>query len=45
LWKSFFSAVSIKNRLNPKLQRQFMPKKYWKYLIEKPGSSNKIRLE
>jgi probable DNA metabolism protein len=42
LWKSFFSAVSIKNRLNPKLQRQFMPKKYWKHLIEEPGSSNKL---
>jgi probable DNA metabolism protein len=39
LWKSFFSAVSIKNRLNPRLQRQFMPKKYWKHLIEDPGSS------
>ena len=39
LWKSFFSAVSIKNRYNPKLQSQFMPKKYWDYLIEMPGSS------
>ncbi|ADQ14243.1 TIGR03915 family putative DNA repair protein [Halanaerobium hydrogeniformans] len=39
LWKSFFSAVSIKNRYNPKLQSQFMPKKYWGYLVEKPGSS------
>jgi probable DNA metabolism protein len=39
LWKSFFAAVSIKNRRNAKVQQQFMPKKYWKHLIEKPGSS------
>lgn len=41
LWKSFFAAVSIKNRRNAKVQQQFMPKKYWKHLIEKPGSSLK----
>jgi len=39
LWRAFFSAVSIKNRKNLRLQQQFMPKKYWKYLIESPGSS------
>lgn len=42
LWQSFFSAVSIKNRRNPKAQQQFMPKKYWKHLIEEPGSSKTI---
>jgi probable DNA metabolism protein len=41
LWKSFFASVSVTNRLNPKLQRQLMPKKYWKHLIEEPGSSRK----
>ena len=35
LWKEFFNAIAIKNRINPRLQRQFMPKRYWKYLIEK----------
>jgi len=43
LWKSFFAAVSIENRVNPKLQSQFMPKKYWKYLIEDPGSSRNFK--
>ena len=43
LWCAFFSAVSIKNRSNPKVQQQFMPKKYWRYLIEKPGSSRKFK--
>lgn len=35
LWKNYFKNIAIKERKNPKLQRQFMPKKYWKHLIEK----------
>lgn len=35
LWKGFYDAVEIKERHNPKLQRAMMPKKYWKYIIEK----------
>lgn len=34
LWKEFHKKVAITERINPKLQRSFMPKKYWKYLIE-----------
>ncbi len=34
LWKEFHKKVAITERLNPNLQRSFMPKKYWKYLIE-----------
>lgn len=40
LWRTFFSAVSIENRKNFKAQQRFMPKKYWRHLIENPGSSN-----
>ncbi len=36
LWKTFFNTISIKERLNPRCQMQFMPKKYWKDLIETP---------
>lgn len=36
LWQVFFDTISIKERKNYKCQRQFMPKKYWKNLIEKP---------
>ncbi|WP_152416032.1 TIGR03915 family putative DNA repair protein [Halanaerobium saccharolyticum] len=43
LWRAFFSAVSIQNRSNPRTQQQFMPKKYWKYLIERPGSSKRFK--
>lgn len=35
LWREFFNSIVIKNRKNSSLQRQFMPKRYWKYLIEK----------
>ncbi len=34
MWKEFFKAVAIEERINPKLQKQYMPKRYWKYLKE-----------
>lgn len=34
LWKEYCQRIAIKERINPKLQMQMMPKKYWKYLIE-----------
>lgn len=35
LWRDYFSSATVTSRLNPKLQRQFMPKRYWRHLIEK----------
>ena len=35
LWKDYFKSITIKERLNPKLHRQNMPKRFWKYLTEK----------
>lgn len=35
LWQQYFSSVNIKARKNTKLHIQHMPKRYWKYLIEK----------
>lgn len=35
LWKSYFKSMTIKERINLKLQRQHMPKRFWKYLTEK----------
>jgi probable DNA metabolism protein len=35
LWKSYFKEMCIKERINPKLHVQLLPKRYWKYLIEK----------
>lgn len=36
LWKLFFNTIAIRERINPKCQMQFMPKKYWQDLIEEP---------
>lgn len=35
LWKAYFKATTIKERINPKLHRQNMPVRFWKYMTEK----------
>ncbi len=35
LWQGFYNSIAIKDRKNSRLQRQYMPKRYWKYLVEK----------
>ena len=35
LWQVYFSNVNIKARKNMKLHIQHMPKRYWRYLVEK----------
>lgn len=35
LWKKYFKAIAIESRKNPKLQKSFMPRRYWKHLAEK----------
>lgn len=34
LWKHYFEAIAIKERTNPRCQRNFLPKKYWNHLTE-----------
>ena len=34
LWISFFKTIGIESRENKHCQMNFMPKKYWKYMIE-----------
>jgi probable DNA metabolism protein len=34
LWKTFHEHIAIRSRTNPRLQRQHMPRRYWKYLVE-----------
>lgn len=34
LWKNYHRSVNNESRANPKLQKQFMPERYWKYLPE-----------
>lgn len=35
MWKAYFKSMAIKERINPKRQRQHMPARYWKHLTEK----------
>ena len=35
LWKTYFKAICIKERMNPRKHKQDMPVRYWKYLTEK----------
>ena len=34
LWKLFFNTMAIKERINPRLQAQMVPKKYWRHMTE-----------
>lgn len=34
LWKNYFDNISIKERTNPRCQKNFMPLRYWKHLTE-----------
>lgn len=38
MWKTYFKSIAIKERMNPKLHRQHMPVRYWKYLTEKKNN-------
>ncbi len=35
LWRGYFKSMTIKERINPKLHRQHLPRRFWKYLTEK----------
>jgi probable DNA metabolism protein len=35
LWKSYFQSTNIEARRNMKLHLQYVPRRYWKYLVEK----------
>ncbi len=37
LWRTYFKAICIRERLNPGKHRKDMPVRYWKYMTEKQG--------
>lgn len=37
LWRTYFKAICIRERLNPRKQAGDMPRRYWKYITEKNG--------
>ncbi len=34
LWQEYVQAMAVPERHNPRLQRRFMPSRYWKHLVE-----------
>ena len=40
LWKQYYRTIAIAERRNDPLRRQFMPKKYWPYIIEVRDGEN-----
>ncbi len=34
LWRDYFRTIAIKERTNPRCQKNFMPVRYWKHLTE-----------
>lgn len=39
LWRTYFKAICIRERMNPRKQAADMPRRYWKYMTEKQGKS------
>ncbi len=37
LWRTYFKAICIRERMNPRKQLNDMPRRYWKYMTEKQG--------
>jgi probable DNA metabolism protein len=41
MWNDYCRSITIRERLNLKLQKQHMPRRYWKFLPEKSGMNAK----
>jgi len=41
LWQTFFERIAIPERVNPRLQKSFMPMKYWEFLTEMQPSTKR----
>lgn len=41
LWKNFYKTIGIKGRKNDRCRQNFMPKKYWKYIVEMSDENEK----
>ncbi len=37
LWRTYFDAIAVRSRTNPRAQRRAMPLRYWRHLVESPG--------
>ena len=41
MWKTFYNTITIEERKNDRCRMNFMPKKYWKYIIEMEDKNEK----
>ena len=41
MWNDYCRSITIRERLNLRLQKQHMPRRYWKFLPEKSGKNTK----
>ncbi len=37
MWREYFRTIAVRERCNPRLQKSFMPVRYWQLLIEEPS--------
>jgi probable DNA metabolism protein len=37
MWKDYFRTIAVSERRNPRLQKSFMPMRYWDLLVENPS--------
>lgn len=44
-WQGYFANVNISERKNPRLHKQYLPQRYWKYLSEKQVLPNAEHLQ
>jgi len=43
LWQTYFRTIAVPERRNPRLQRQYMPVRYWRHLVEVPTAARRRR--
>ncbi len=43
LWQQYYAHIAIVERANPRQQAQYMPRRYWDNLTEKPGTAQKTQ--
>ena len=41
MWKTFYNTIGIKERKNDRCRMNFMPKRYWKYILEMDDENEK----
>ncbi len=43
LWQQYFAHITIAERVNPRCQANYMPRRYWENLTERPGEAAEMQ--